>query len=137
MYKQQQNFMTSRIVGFTLLELVITVALIGLLAAIGIPSFKGSLRSNRLTTSANEFISAINLARSEAIKRNQSVSIRKSSTNWEDGWNVLVGASKEKIVKSANDFEPEGEQRDVFGCGDASEKIMAIIKEGRWEKNGR
>ena len=59
----------------------------------------------------------------------------RENTEWvetvEDGWNVLVGASKEKIVKSANDFEPEGEQRDVFGCGDASEKIMAIIKEGR------
>jgi UDP-N-acetylglucosamine 2-epimerase (non-hydrolysing) len=65
----------------------------------------------------------------------------RENTEWvetvEDGWNVLVGASKEKIVTMANDFEPEGEQRDVFGSGDASERIMAIIKEGRWEKNGR
>ena len=57
------------------------------------------------------------------------------NTEWvetvEDGWNVLVGANKEKIVKMANNFEPTNEQRDVFGCGDASAKIMAIIKEGK------
>jgi UDP-N-acetylglucosamine 2-epimerase (non-hydrolysing) len=55
----------------------------------------------------------------------------RDNTEWvetvEDGWNVLVGASKEKIVKVVNDFEPKDEQRDVFGDGDASEKIREII----------
>ena len=45
----------------------------------------------------------------------------------DDGWNVLVGADKEKIVKMVNGFEPEGEQRNVFGSGDASERIVAMI----------
>jgi hypothetical protein len=40
----------------------------------------------------------------------------------------LVGANKEKIVKMANDFEPEGEQKDVFGSGDASEKITKVLE---------
>jgi UDP-N-acetylglucosamine 2-epimerase (non-hydrolysing) len=39
----------------------------------------------------------------------------RENTEWvetiEDGWNVLVGASKEKIVKMANDFEPKGRDR--------------------------
>ena len=55
----------------------------------------------------------------------------RDNTEWvetvEDGWNVLVGADKEKIAKMANDFEPKGEQRDVFGDGKSSEKIMKII----------
>jgi len=55
----------------------------------------------------------------------------RENTEWvetiEDGWNVLVGADKEKIFKKANDFEPEDEQRDVFGSGDASEEITKII----------
>ena len=59
-----------------------------------------------------------------------SITLREN-TEWvetvEDGWNVLAGASKEKIVKMANDFEPANEQRNVFGNGDASEKIMKII----------
>jgi UDP-N-acetylglucosamine 2-epimerase (non-hydrolysing) len=65
----------------------------------------------------------------------------RENTEWietvEDGWNVLVGANKEKIIEMANDFEPANEQRAVFGCGEASKRIMAIIKEERWEKSGR
>ena len=45
-----------------------------------------------------------------------------------DGWNVLVGANKEKIAKMANDFEPKNKRRDVFGCGDASGNIREIIE---------
>ena len=40
---------------------------------------------------------------------------------------ILKRTDKEKIVKMANEFGPEGEQREVFGSGDASEKIMKII----------
>ncbi len=56
----------------------------------------------------------------------------RDNTEWvetvEDGWNVLVGAEKEKIVKAIREFEPETEQRDVFGKGDASEKMVRIIE---------
>jgi UDP-N-acetylglucosamine 2-epimerase len=42
----------------------------------------------------------------------------RDNTEWvetvEDGWNVLVGADKDGIVKMANELEPEGRQRDVF-----------------------
>ena len=55
----------------------------------------------------------------------------RETTEWvetvEDGWNVLVGAESEKIVGMANDFEPEGEQRKVFGSGKASDRIVEII----------
>ena len=40
----------------------------------------------------------------------------------------MVGANKEKIVRMANDFEPKGDQRDVFGDGKSSEKIGEIIE---------
>jgi len=55
----------------------------------------------------------------------------RENTEWvetvEEGWNVLVGTESEKIVEMANDFEPKGKQRDVFGSGDASERITKII----------
>lgn len=55
----------------------------------------------------------------------------RENTEWvetvEDGWNVLAGADKDKIIKMANEFEPKREQGDVFGNGDASEKIREII----------
>ncbi len=58
------------------------------------------------------------------------ITLRKN-TEWietiEDGWNVLVSAEKEKIVRMANEFEPEGGKRNVFGSGEASKRIMKII----------
>ena len=55
----------------------------------------------------------------------------RNTTEWvetvEDGWNVLTGSDKEKVIEMANNFEPEGEQRNIFGEGDASEKIIKII----------
>jgi UDP-N-acetylglucosamine 2-epimerase (non-hydrolysing) len=58
----------------------------------------------------------------------------RDTTEWietvEDGWNVLVGANKEKIVKMSNEFEPKGKQRNVFGEGNASEKIAKIVGGG-------
>lgn len=55
----------------------------------------------------------------------------RDNTEWvetvEDGWNVLVGADEEKIVKGVNEFEPGNKQRNVFGDGDASKRIVKII----------
>jgi type IV fimbrial biogenesis protein FimT len=86
--------------GFTLLELMIVVAIAAILMGIAIPSFMEAIRSNRLTTYANELVTALNLARSEAVKRGLTVAVRRvdnlSSTNlgaganWEDGWDVFV-----------------------------------------------
>jgi UDP-N-acetylglucosamine 2-epimerase (non-hydrolysing) len=62
----------------------------------------------------------------------------RENTEWietvKDGWNVLAGANKDKIIKMANDFEPKGEQRNVFGDGDASERIKKIIGGLQWIK---
>ena len=55
----------------------------------------------------------------------------RDNTEWvetvEDGWNVLVGADEEKIVREANEFEPGNKQRNVFGEGDASGRIVKTI----------
>lgn len=79
--------------GFTLIELIVTVSLAGILMAVAIPSFVEAIKSNRLTTQTNEFMAALNLARSEAIKRGVQVTIqRKGSTSgaWEEGWRMFV-----------------------------------------------
>jgi type IV fimbrial biogenesis protein FimT len=76
--------------GYTLMELMVTIAIAGILLGVAIPSFTSIISSNRLTTYANELVAALNLARSEAIKRGQQVVVRKTGTDWEDGWQVFV-----------------------------------------------
>lgn len=76
--------------GFTLLELLATMAIAGILFGIAIPSFNTAIRNNRLTTMANDFVTALNVARSESVKRGQRVTVRRTGANWEDGWQVFV-----------------------------------------------
>jgi len=57
----------------------------------------------------------------------------RENTEWvetvEDGWNVLVGASREKIVEVVNKFEAKGKQRNIFGEERASEKVVEVVRE--------
>jgi type IV fimbrial biogenesis protein FimT len=87
--------------GFTLLELMITLFIVGILLAVGIPSLKSFMQGNQLVAASNELVSAMHVARSEAIKLNTRVSICESSDgancaatgSWKEGWIVFVDAN--------------------------------------------
>lgn len=100
--------------GFTLIELMITMAIFGLLAAFAAPSITGLMRSNRLTTQTNEFISAINIARSEAVKRSSVVTLCISDGNsppdcdaaataWQNGWIVFTDFNGDAVFDNTAD----------------------------------
>jgi len=91
--------------GFTLIELIVTLSVAAILITLAVPNFRDFLLNNRLTTTANEFTAAANLARSEAIKRGRNATVCVSdnsmtaapgcavSTDWGKGWLVWVDAN--------------------------------------------
>ena len=93
--------MQAQMRGVTLLELIVTLAIVAIVATLGVPGFQQMLRNNRLSTQTNEFLAALSLARSEAIKRGVRVSLCKSadgancitSGGYQQGWIVFVDSS--------------------------------------------
>lgn len=74
--------------GFTLIELMITVSILGILLGIGLPSFVTFINNNKITAEANSLIYSLHMARSEAIKRGTYVQVKLAFIN---DWNSLSG----------------------------------------------
>ena len=114
---------TDRQCGFTLLELVVVVAVAGILLVTGVPALQDMVRNNRLVTETNDLVAHLNLARSEAIKRRTRVAICSSTaagaavpacdggTDWDTGWVVFVDADSDGVVDSAADVIRRGWER--------------------------
>ena len=82
--------------GLTLIELMITLAIAGVLIATATPSMSVFVQNNRAITQVNELQTSLSIARSEAITRNNYVAVCASadgsscSGTWQDGWIVFV-----------------------------------------------
>jgi type IV fimbrial biogenesis protein FimT len=92
--------------GFTLLELMVTLAIAVILASIAAPSFQNMLASQRVQAATFDLLANLTLARSEAIKQNRSVTL--SSVNggdaWGDGWQIFPANETSEVVKAQDAY---------------------------------
>jgi type IV fimbrial biogenesis protein FimT len=104
--------------GLTLIELLITIAVAAILVGLAAPNFREMIQANRMASHANEMVSSLNLARSEAIKR--SVQVRMSATTpgatneWGKGWTVWVDLDGDGVIDDAAGDEEVQRKIDSF-----------------------
>lgn len=80
----------AKVRGFSMLELMVVVAISAIGLAIGVPSFQSLIASQRLKAAATNLQSYLNLTRAEALKRNATVTLSPNvSTDWATGWKIV------------------------------------------------
>jgi type IV fimbrial biogenesis protein FimT len=84
--------------GFTLIELIVTIAILAIVMALAVPDFTSTIQNNTIASVNNNLVNSLNYARSEAMKRGVPVSVCATSDNsysacgsqWQLGWMVFV-----------------------------------------------
>ena len=94
---------TSRHSGFTLTELLATLAVSGVVMSMALPSLSGLMNDEQRASSVNELVTTLHLARSAAITRNQTVTVCASNDKltcqgkaWENGWIAFVDSNLDR-----------------------------------------
>ncbi len=106
---------THRQSGLTVIEMMVTLAIAGVLLGIALPAFNGFMLQSNMEASANDFNLAVIYARSESIRRGSPVSVRAAASagagdEWGGGYCVVVGAPA-NCTGSLRDFDATGGTR--------------------------
>lgn len=109
--------------GFTLIELLITITVAAVLLSIAAPSFRNLLARNELTAAANAWVGALNTARAEAVKRNQSVVLCGEDSVPASG----IGSGSDKHVDGACSADLAGQVRYEPRNGSDAETLHAAL----------
>ncbi len=91
----------SRVRGFTIVEILVATAVLAILASLSIPMYTTTVASNWTRSAAYSLVAALTYARSEAVKRNVTVSVSPVPTGWKDGWTVTSGGNTLSLSEPA------------------------------------
>lgn len=120
------NYPYRRSHGFTLVELMVTIVVLGVLLAVAVPSFQSMIRRNAVASASNSLLADVSYARTEALTRGNVVSICPSSNgssctdsgaDYESGWLVYTYTAGHGVVATAYDD------------GDASNILLRAVGE--------
>lgn len=147
--------------GFTLVELMVALAVFGILVSVAVPGFRDFARNSCLTNTANAIVGGAGLARAEAVRQRRAVTFgaaphptEANRFDWQSGWSVWVDADAdgqfdagEAVVRSYDQRCPETEILSTNlaltaplryePTGAASRQLDLVLCDNRDDESGR
>ncbi len=81
--------------GFTLIELMVVLAIIAIMASIGVPGFQSMIQNSRLTSTTNNLLSTLQYARSEAVTQRATITVSPlNGADWASGTLIMKNTVK-------------------------------------------
>ena len=75
--------------GFTLIELIVVITIVGILASVAVPSLSDTLARQRAKSVSSELLASLSKTRSEAVSRNSNITLMPKTNQWIKGWQIL------------------------------------------------
>jgi len=127
-------------IGISIVELVVSLAVVAILATTGVPAFSSFVQSNRLNESSFDVLATINLARTEAVKRRTRVLLCRSAdptlptpscggsaNTWTTGWLVFASGDSNSTYEAGTDT--------LLGIGLVDSSNVTVITNGTSNNN--
>ncbi|MCO5094816.1 MAG: GspH/FimT family protein [Xanthomonadaceae bacterium] len=109
-----------------------TIAIVAILAAIALPSFREFNLRMTTTTNTNELVGALNVARAEAVRRGRSVAVIANGGDWNDGWQVVVA----KVTAGVLEDPPTSPGATAAACAASIEDGVSMCVQHRGAMEG-
>jgi type IV fimbrial biogenesis protein FimT len=113
--------------GFTLVEIMVTLLVAGVVIGTAAPSFRDMIANSRLTTTTNNLIAAFSYARSEAIKRAQTVTIDAGA----DGWILTGWRVRDQAGNTIREFEAPAATVQINAQDDSGDAVTILNFDSR------
>jgi len=106
--------------GLSLVELLVGLVVLSVLVSVAAPSFSRMVAEQRLRQVGSELRISLATARSEAVKRNEAVSLIKQGSDWSTGWCIEAGKTSNCSAQPIQQFNVASDQITVLKDGAAA-----------------
>lgn len=123
----KSNRLFRKCAGFTLIELIVTIILMAILAGVAAPSVKQFMVDQAVKAVAVDLVGALNYTRSEAVKRNASVTLVPVDA-WNDSWELVIDTDTLRVWEVSEGLSISGpDEIEFFGNGRLAAAVEFVI----------